>query len=120
MCTCTKHKLSQRLPITPCHRRNQYQSIYFAALGATAFQLGVANSIGGLSAVAVALPIGLLADRYSVRRMFPAATALMLFAAFLLASAENWIIAIAALLVGNLGLQMETHINVHAAIFEES
>jgi MFS family permease len=86
----------------------QYQPIYIAALGATAFQLGVANSIGGLSAAAIALPIGWLADKYGVRRIFLAATGLMLFGAFLFASAESWTIVILALLIGNLGLQMET------------
>jgi MFS family permease len=85
----------------------QYQPIYIAALGATAFQLGVANSIGGLSAVAIALPTGWLADRYGVRRIFLAAMALMLFGAFLFASAETWVVIIPALLIANLGLQME-------------
>jgi MFS family permease len=85
----------------------QYQPIFIVALGATAFQLGVANSIGGLSAAAIALPTGWLADRYGVRRIFLAAMALMLFGAFLFASAETWMIAIPALLIGNLGLQME-------------
>ncbi len=86
----------------------QYQPIFIAALGATAFQLGAANSIGGLSAAAIALPTGWLADRYGVRRIFLAAMALMLFGAFLFASAETWLIAIPALLIGNLGLQMES------------
>jgi MFS family permease len=86
----------------------QYQPIYIAALGATAFQLGVANSVGGLSAAAVALPIGWLADKYGVRRIFLSATGLMLFGAFLFASAENWMLVIPALLIGNLGLQTET------------
>jgi MFS family permease len=85
----------------------QYQPIFIAALGATAFQLGAANSIGGLSAAAIALPTGWLADRHGVRRIFLAAMALMLFGAFLFASAETWMIAIPALLIGNLGLQME-------------
>ncbi len=86
----------------------QYQPIFIAALGATAFQLGAANSIGGLSAAAIALPTGWLADRHGVRRIFLAAMALMLFGAFLFASAETWLIAIPALLIRNLGLQMES------------
>ncbi len=86
----------------------QYQPIYIAALGATAYQLGAANSIGGLSAVAIALPTGWLADRYGVRRIFLTAMALMLFGALLFASAETWVIVIPALLIGNLGLQMES------------
>ena len=86
----------------------QYQPIFIAALGATAFQLGAANSIGGLSAAAIALPTGWLADRHGVRRIFLAAMALMLFGAFLFASAETWLIVIPALLIGNLGLQMES------------
>jgi MFS family permease len=85
----------------------QYQPIYIAALGSTAYQLGAANSIGGLSAAAIALPAGWLADRYGVRRIFLAAVALMLFGAFLAASAQTWLIIIPALLIGNLGLQME-------------
>jgi MFS family permease len=86
----------------------QYQPIFIAALGATAFQVGAANSIGGLSAAAIALPTGWLADRHGVRRIFLAAMTLMLFGAFLFASAETWVIAIPALLIANLGLQMES------------
>jgi MFS family permease len=84
----------------------QYQPIYIGALGATPFQLGVANSIGGLSAAAVALPTGWLADRYGVRKIFLAATALMLLGALIFASAKTWIIVVWALFIGNLGLQM--------------
>jgi MFS family permease len=88
----------------------QYQSIYIVALGATAFQLGIVNGIGGFSAAAVALPIGWLADKYGVRRIFLGAAGLMLSAAFLFASAQAWVTVIGALLIGNLGMQMETTI----------
>jgi len=86
----------------------QYQSIYIAALGATALQLGIANGIGGVSAAVIALPIGWLADKYGVKRIFLTATGLMLVGAFLFASAETWTTVILALLMGNLGLQMES------------
>ncbi|HUK49834.1 MAG TPA: MFS transporter [Terriglobales bacterium] len=85
----------------------QYQSIYIAALGASALQVGIANGIGGVSATAIALPIGWLADKYGVRRIFLTATSLMLIGAILFASAKGWMIVILALLLGNLGLQME-------------
>ena len=85
----------------------QYQSIYIAALGATALEVGIVNGLGALSAAVIALPVGWLADKYGVRRIFLAATSLMLIGAFLFASAESWLIVIFALLVANLGLQME-------------
>jgi len=84
----------------------QYQSIYIVALGATAFQLGVVNSIGGLSAAAIAIPIGWLADRYGIKRIFLVATCLMAFGALLFASAPDWMMIIPAILITNLALRM--------------
>lgn len=84
----------------------QYQSIYIIALGATVFQLGVVNSIGALSAAAIAVPMGWLADRYGVKRIFLVATMLMALGALLFASATNWMMIIQAILIGTLALGM--------------
>ena len=55
----------------------QYRSIYILRLGATAFQLGLVDSVGGVAGTVVAAPTGWLADRHGIRKMFLIATPLM-------------------------------------------
>jgi MFS family permease len=88
----------------------QYQSIYILALGATPFQLGVVNSVGGLSAAAIAVPMGLLADRHGVKRIFLVATLLLGLGALLFASAESWVMVIPAMLIATLAFGMSTNV----------
>ncbi|NIM45627.1 MAG: MFS transporter [Nitrososphaeria archaeon] len=64
------------------------------------------NSIGGLSAAAIAIPIGWFADRYGIKRIFLIATLLMSLGALLFASAPDWMMIIPAILVAELALRM--------------
>lgn len=83
-----------------------FQSIYIVALGATAFQLGIVNSVGGLAGAAIAIPAGWFADRYGTKRMFLAATLLMALGALLFALAPDWMMIIPAILVSTFALRM--------------
>jgi len=68
----------------------QYRSIYILRLGATAFQLGLVDSVGGVAGTVVAAPTGWLADRHGIRKMFLIATPLMALGSLLLALAPDW------------------------------
>lgn len=83
-----------------------YQPMYIKALGATAFQLGIANGIGGLAGMAVALPAGWLADRYGIKTPFSVATLLMIFGGLLFALSPNWMMTIPAMFIATFGLRM--------------
>jgi len=67
----------------------QFQSLYIVALGATPFQLGIVNSVGGLAGAVVATPTGWLADRYGIRRILLLGTPLMALGALIFALAPN-------------------------------
>jgi len=55
----------------------QYQSVYISELGASAMEIGYVNSVGGLASTLITLPVGWLADRYGIKRMFLTALPLM-------------------------------------------
>ncbi len=84
----------------------QYQSIYITQLGASALQLGVANSIGGLASAVVALPAGWFADKHGLKKVFMVGTVLMALAATIFAVAANWIMIIPALILDAIALKI--------------
>lgn len=84
----------------------QYRSIYILRLGATPFQLGLVDSIGGIAGTAIALPTGWLADRHGIRKMFLFATPLIALSSLLLAMASDWTATIPAVFVALLATQL--------------
>ena len=68
----------------------QYRSVYILRLGATTFQLGLVDSVGGVAGTVVATPTGWLADKHGIRKMFLIATPLMALGSLLLAMAPDW------------------------------
>jgi MFS family permease len=84
----------------------QYQSIYITKLGASALQLGIANSIGGFASALVAIPTGWFADKHGLKKVFMFGTVLMALAATIFALAYNWIMIIPALIIDALALRI--------------
>jgi len=84
----------------------QYQSIYILRLGATPFQLGLVNGVGGIAGTVVAPPTGWLADKYDIRRIFLLGTPIMVMSCLLFAIAPDWTITIPAILLTFLATQM--------------
>jgi MFS family permease len=84
----------------------QYQSIYILRLGATPFQLGLVNGVGGIAGTVIAPPTGWLADKYGIRRIFLLATPVMVMSCLLFAIAPDWTMAIPAILLTFLATQM--------------
>jgi len=84
----------------------QYQSIYILRLGATPFQLGLVNGIGGIAGTVVAAPTGWLADRCGIRRMFLLGIPLITLSCLLFAIAPNWTATIPAILLTFLATQL--------------
>ncbi len=84
----------------------QNQSIYILSLGATPFQLGLVNGIGGIAGAVIAAPTGWLADRCGIRRMFLLGIPLIAFGCLLFAIAPNWLATIPAVLLIFLATQL--------------
>jgi len=84
----------------------QYQSLYIVSLGATAFQLGVINGVGGVAAAFTAILTGWLADRYGIRRILLLATSLLALGSLVFASAADWLLIVPAVFITTLALRM--------------
>ena len=84
----------------------QFRSIYILKLGATPFQLGLVNSIGGIGGTVISPPIGWLADRHGIRKMFLLGTPLMALSSLLFAIAFDWRATIPAMFLTLLATQL--------------
>ena len=76
---------------------NQYTSLYAVALGADPIALGTLNSVGSAISTVVSLPIGRLADRYSLKKMMLFVMILEVLVPIAFALPSNWILLIPAL-----------------------
>jgi len=85
---------------------DQFRSIYVLRLGATPFQLGLVNSIGGIAGAAIALPAGWLADRQGIRKIFLLATPIMALGALLFAISFDWTVTVPAMFLTLLATQL--------------
>jgi len=83
----------------------QYQSIYIRSLGASPFQLGIVNSIGGIAGTIVTPFIGWLADKHGIRKMLLLGTSLMTLSALFFTAAYDWIMTIPATFIFLLATQ---------------
>ena len=84
----------------------QYRSIYVLRLGATPLQLGLVNSIGGIGGTVISPPIGWLADKHGIRKIFLLGTPLMALSCLLFAAASDWTAAIPAMFLTLLATQL--------------
>jgi len=84
----------------------QYQSIYISALGADPLELGYVNSVGGVAGALIALPIGHLADRYGIRKVFLTALPLLALGSVVFGLARSWEATAVALIVSTLAMRM--------------
>jgi len=88
----------------------QYQSIYITALGATALELGYVASIGGIAFALITLPVGVLADKYGIRRILMAALLLMACGYAVFGSATTWEMTAAALVLTTIAWEMTMNV----------
>jgi len=76
---------------------NQYTSLYAVALGADMIALGTLNSVGSAVSTIISLPIGRLADRYSLKKMMLFAMVLEILVPIAFALSGNWVMLVPAL-----------------------
>jgi len=86
-----------------------YISIYTIALGATATELGIVNSIGMGVAGLVSLLTGWLIDRTGIKRIYLIGIGLLIISYLTYALAQNWTIIIIAMTAYWLGYTTSVH-----------
>jgi MFS family permease len=86
-----------------------YLSVYIVALGASATQLGLVNSLGLVAAGLVSPFIGWLIDRHGPRSFYLAGIGLLAASYLAYAVAQNWVIAIGAMVAYWLGYSISGH-----------
>ncbi len=86
-----------------------YLSIYIIALGATATQLGLVNSLGMLVAGVAGPFTGWLIDRHGPRSFYLAGIALLAVAYLTYALAQSWPVTILAMMAWWLGFSISSH-----------
>lgn len=84
----------------------QYSNIYIRELGASPVELGAVNSASGIGSTLIALPLGFLQDRYSVRKIYLSGVALLTLVPLLYAVAYRWEFIAPAILISGLGMRL--------------
>ena len=86
-----------------------YLSIYIVALGATATQLGIVNSLGMMAAGLFAPLTGWVIDRTGAKKIYLAGIGLLAISYLTYGIAENWLITISAMVAYWLGFSVSIH-----------
>ncbi len=84
----------------------QYASIYIRLLGASAVELGAAQSAAGIAGILIALPLGIAHDRYSLRKIYLTGITLQTIAPLIFAVAPGWQWIIPAVVLLYLGQRL--------------
>jgi len=75
---------------------NQYNSLYAVALGADKIALGTLNSVGSAVSTVLSLPVGRLADTYSLKKTMLLAMIFEISVPLAFVAAWNWVMLIPA------------------------
>ncbi len=84
----------------------QYANIYITLLGASPVQLGAVNSAWGIAQSLISLPLGMIRDRFNIRKIYLFGVALTVLEPLLYAVAPNWQVVSLAILVSGLGMMV--------------
>jgi len=80
-----------------------YLSVYIVALGATATQLGIVNSLSMVAGGLAGLFLGTLMDRIGVKRIYLLSIGLLALGYLFFGLAQSWVIVIVAMVASGLG-----------------
>jgi len=84
----------------------QFSSIYIRALGASPIELGSVNSASGLVGALISIPVGLLQDRYSLRKVFLLGVAFSTFVPIIYALSNHWSMILPAIVLSTVGMRL--------------
>lgn len=98
----------------------EYANIYVSKLGASPVQLGSVNSLAGLGSTLLAIPIGLMHDKYSLRKLFILGCGLVTISSLLYALAPNWTMIIPAIILARLAMRFHCSVICDISLKSES
>jgi len=84
----------------------QYANIYITLLGASPVQLGAVNSAWGLAQSLISLPLGLIRDRFNIRKIYLFGVGMLIFVPLLYALAPSWQVVSFAILLSGFGMMV--------------
>ena len=79
----------------------QYVNIYITLLGASPVQLGAVNSVMGVAQALTSIHLGVIRDRFNIRKIYLFGVAILVFVSVIYAVAPSWeVMSLAILLSG--------------------
>jgi MFS family permease len=84
----------------------QYTALYQRALGANLLQLGLLNSLGSFFSGVLSIPLGILIDRYSIKKIFLIVMGLEILVPVLYIFASNWTMLIPAVILSAISMSI--------------
>ena len=84
----------------------QYANIYITLLGASPIQLGAVNSVMGFAQSIISIPLGVIRDRFNIRKIYLFGVAMLVFVPLLYAVAPNWQVISLIILLSGLGMMI--------------
>lgn len=81
----------------------QYANIYITLLGASPVQLGIVNSMLGVAQSLISIPLGIIRDRFNLRKIYLLGVAMLILVPLLYALAPGWQMIIIVVLISGLG-----------------
>lgn len=84
----------------------QYANIYITLLGASPVQLGAVNSVMGVAQALISIPLGVIRDRFNIRKIYLFGVAMLVFVPLLYAVAPSWQVISLILLLSGLGMMV--------------
>jgi MFS family permease len=82
-----------------------YADIYVRELGADPVQLGIVNSLAGIGNTILAIPVGWMHDKYSLRKLFLFGRVLLVFSSLFYALAFDWIMIVPAIVLARVSMR---------------
>jgi MFS family permease len=84
----------------------QYANIYITLLGASAFQLGSVNSAWGIAQSLISIPLGIIRDRYNIRKIYLFGVGLLVLVPLIYVYAPSWELVAIAILIAGFGMMV--------------
>jgi len=84
----------------------QYANIYITLLGASPVQLGAVNSVMGVAQALISIPLGIIRDRFNIRKIYLFGVAMLVFVPLLYAVAPSWQAISLIILLSGLGMMI--------------
>jgi MFS family permease len=84
----------------------QYANIYITLLGASPVQIGTVNSVMGFAQAFISIPLGVIRDRFNIRKIYLFGVLMLIFVPLLYAVASRWEVIGFAIMISGFGMMI--------------